>query len=773
MARYGKSIKKILTVFVLFIYSVLSIHMADAAYSDSTTGIEFIPVKGGCYPMGDIFGVGYDTELPVHEVCVDDFYMGKYEVTQTQWQAVMGDNPSDHQGSSQPVENVSWKEVNRFIDKLNQKSGKKYRLPTEAEWEYAARSGGKDEKYAGSNNAVADISWFKINSNNRPHSVGQKRPNGLGLYDMSGNVWEWCQDGFDERYYADSPRKNPQGYTKGSLRVSRGGSWLSDQSEQRTTRRNMHGDDDKSNNIGFRLVYSESDRKQPSEDKENVITAKAKWVYNKPTKVDREPLKSGANAYVAVGNNVALLAFGERRAWFVILPKNGMEMVLDVAVDGRPLSTLNQCKEEPYLCINSKSQFVIPADGELIQQLKRGKELQVSLLTAESKNLTLVFPLTGSTAAIDQVFNTLSSEGTTPVMQALLLRDDKLLDTYLQRGDTFDFDFRDKRGRAPLEILGPDFEGKIKLTHDDREMMIKLIRRSGDVNALTYMSRPILTEMARHGEVDIVKALLNKGANTEVRGNGYFGWTALFEASYNKNFNELYTALVAAGADKSALNNDGENLLLFIVDNSAPLGTILDEEKKKIYIDNAIFLLEQGFPVNEKNKDGDTALFIAATAFNKELTQALLDHGANIFIKNENGLTVINMMKNWKNYYIGDEKPINDIISLIEDSKKYKVYFKNKTSEQVMVYIHYKSMDDSWITKRWRLDSGEDAYLINTMNGIFYWHAEGVYNNWVWRGDDTFQYINTPDGDRDKAGFIKVNMKNSYRGKIYRKSLVE
>jgi len=218
---------------------------------EARVGMEFVFVKGGCFDMGDTFGDGYSDEKPVHTVCVSDFYMGKYEVTQGQWKAIMGNNPSYFKncGDNCPVENVSWYEVQEFIERLNSKSGKKYRLPTEAEWEYAACSGGKREKYAGTNDNPDDYAWHDSNSGKKTHPVGQKRPNGLGLYDMTGNVWEWCSDWCGEDYYASSPKDNPQGPSSGSYRVLRGGSWFY---SPRVIRASNRGIDFPS----FRLIYN-------------------------------------------------------------------------------------------------------------------------------------------------------------------------------------------------------------------------------------------------------------------------------------------------------------------------------------------------------------------------------------------------------------------------------------------------------------------------------------------------------------------------------------
>ncbi len=183
-------------------------------------------VEGGWFDMGS--NDGLSDEKPIHRVYVNSFYIGKYEVTQKQWKEVMGNNPSHFSGCNDcPVENVSWNDIQDFLKKLNTQTGRKYRLPTEAEWEYAARGGNKSNgyKYSGSNN-IADVAWYGTNSNNTIHNVGQKKPNELGIYDMSGSVWEWCSDLYDKEYYTKSLEKNPQGPTSGTSRVLRGGSWF-------------------------------------------------------------------------------------------------------------------------------------------------------------------------------------------------------------------------------------------------------------------------------------------------------------------------------------------------------------------------------------------------------------------------------------------------------------------------------------------------------------------------------------------------------------------
>ncbi len=225
------------------------------AFTDPTTGMEFVAVPGGCFQMGDTFGDGESDEKPVHEVCVSDFSIGKYEVTQAQWQRVMGSNQSHFTqcGDTCPVEEVSWNDAQQFIQRLNQQSGSNYRLPTEAEWEYAARSGGKSEKYSGGNDVDA-VAWYSGNSGSKTHPVGQKQANGLGIHDMSGNVWEWVQDRYSDNYYGSSPRDNPTGSSSGSARVIRGCGWLNDAGIVRSANRLGGVPGYRHGSLGFRLV---------------------------------------------------------------------------------------------------------------------------------------------------------------------------------------------------------------------------------------------------------------------------------------------------------------------------------------------------------------------------------------------------------------------------------------------------------------------------------------------------------------------------------------
>ncbi len=205
--------------------------LKDTVYIVQAEGnfeMEMVYVKGGTFRMGATEEQGedaYDYEYPVHSVTLSDYYIGKYEVTQVQWEAVMGSNPSAHKyGDNYPVEQVSWDDVQEFLTKLNQLTGKKYVLPTEAQWEYAARGGVKSEgyKYSGSD-WIDGVAWYNDDAKNSTHPVGTKSPNELGIYDMSGNVEEWCSDWYGE--YSDVAQTDPVDPESGSYRVCRGGSW--------------------------------------------------------------------------------------------------------------------------------------------------------------------------------------------------------------------------------------------------------------------------------------------------------------------------------------------------------------------------------------------------------------------------------------------------------------------------------------------------------------------------------------------------------------------
>ena len=225
-------------------------------------GVKFtlVKVQGGTFTMGATSEQGNDAESderPAQQVTLSDYYIGQTEVTQALWEAVMGRNPSEFKGDSLPVEQVSWEECQTFIKKLNsllsnQLGGKRFALPTEAQWEFAARGGmeSKGYKYAGSNQLSA-LAWSESNSNRSTHPVAQKQPNELGLYDMSGNVYEWCSDWYGD--YSIAEKMNPKGPNRGSYRVIRGGAWCHNAGCCRVSYRANYLPTNKGNGIGFRL----------------------------------------------------------------------------------------------------------------------------------------------------------------------------------------------------------------------------------------------------------------------------------------------------------------------------------------------------------------------------------------------------------------------------------------------------------------------------------------------------------------------------------------
>ena len=223
----------------------------DSALKSSLT-IEMVFVEGGTFLMGS--STREPEEKPVHSVTLSSYNIGKYEVTQYQWKTIMGSNPSHFTNCDNcPVETVSWNEVQEFIERLNAESGKNYRLPTEAEWEFAARGGSnsKGYKYSGAND-ISIISWCAENSGNRTHEVGTKLPNELGIYDMTGNVWEWCSDWYSS--YSAHKETNPKGPYLAKNRVIRGESYYDYENTGSTTFRAQIMPDFHINGLGFRLV---------------------------------------------------------------------------------------------------------------------------------------------------------------------------------------------------------------------------------------------------------------------------------------------------------------------------------------------------------------------------------------------------------------------------------------------------------------------------------------------------------------------------------------
>jgi formylglycine-generating enzyme required for sulfatase activity len=247
------------------------------AFKDAATGMEFVSVPAGCFRMGDTFGDGQGDEKPIHEVCLQGFYMGKYEVTNAQFRKFRpGHSSRAYEGNSldednQPVVNVSWNDAADYAQWLSEKSGRIYRLPTEAEWEYAARGGTSTRNYWGDNSAdacrfanVADLKaksqwpeWVVSNCDDGykvSAPVGRFQPNAFGLYDMMGNAWEWTGDWYDAESYFNSPKENPRGSVSGTDRIPRGGGWGNASECIRVSDRNGFDPEFRVLFLGFRLL---------------------------------------------------------------------------------------------------------------------------------------------------------------------------------------------------------------------------------------------------------------------------------------------------------------------------------------------------------------------------------------------------------------------------------------------------------------------------------------------------------------------------------------
>ena len=227
---------------------------ASVAQMPESLHLEMVNLPGGSFTMGTNDGY-YGDEKPAHRVTVGPFAIGKYEVSQAQWQAVMGSNPSNFKGDSLPVENVSWKDAQLFCSRL----GDGYRLPTEAEWEYAARAGSKRNwSFGDEESKLGEYAWFSGNSGNQTHPVGQKKANGFGLFDMPGNVWEWCEDDWHDNYDgapADATAWKPfNSSVRGANRVLRGGAYYRIAFLCRSVSRGFNSPDRRNGGLGFRLA---------------------------------------------------------------------------------------------------------------------------------------------------------------------------------------------------------------------------------------------------------------------------------------------------------------------------------------------------------------------------------------------------------------------------------------------------------------------------------------------------------------------------------------
>ena len=253
-----KSLFFVVSLFVAFSVCSQKAGEANNIKVFNANGVQFtmVAVQGGRFVMGATAEQGGDAcsdEAPAHQVTLSSYFIGQTEVTQELWQAVMGSNPSGFKGDRRPVEKVSWLDCQIFISKLNALTGQNFRLPTEAEWEFAARGGNCSQgyKYAGGN-TLDNVAWYKGDSGDKTHDVATKSPNELGLYDMSGNVSEWCQDWYAD--YGDTSQTNPSGPSSGSFHMYRGGSWYNSAKYCRVSIRNRYTPMYYFNDLGLRLA---------------------------------------------------------------------------------------------------------------------------------------------------------------------------------------------------------------------------------------------------------------------------------------------------------------------------------------------------------------------------------------------------------------------------------------------------------------------------------------------------------------------------------------
>lgn len=245
---------------------ILTIVLLVSVGLQAQTLPEFVKVTGGTFTMGDEWGLGYDDEQPTHEVTLSGFSISKTEVTVAQYRrycnatgvSMPDDGPSWVGKDNHPIVLVSWYDAINYCDWLSEELDQNILLPTEAQWEFAARGGNHSNgyKYSGSR-SMATAGWYKGNSNGKTHTVATKKANELGLYDMSGNVWEWCMDKYAGNYYANSPSQNPKGPQSGDTRdsrVLRGGSWYNEATYCRVSNRNSRPPEIRNDDYGFRVV---------------------------------------------------------------------------------------------------------------------------------------------------------------------------------------------------------------------------------------------------------------------------------------------------------------------------------------------------------------------------------------------------------------------------------------------------------------------------------------------------------------------------------------
>jgi formylglycine-generating enzyme required for sulfatase activity/ankyrin repeat protein len=451
---------------------------AGEVWREPLTGMEFVWIPTGEFMMGS--NEEMDDEQPAHRVRIDGFWMGKYEVTQGQWKIVMHGNPATfNKGDDYPVETVDWDDTQGFIEALSAGSGIRFRLPTEAEWEYACKAGKLDQDYGD----LGDVAWFNENSNDMTHPVGQKKPNAWGLYDMLGNVWEWCQDWYGG--YNPFLRANPTGPESGSSRVIRGGSWSVLFPLVRSVNRGSNTPTDRGDYLGFRLAITK-DLSMNTENKDS--GTKLVLAVSGGSKDEVESL-------IAAGADIN----GKNKDGFTPLHTavilNRMEMAELLIAKGAEVNA----KDDAF------------GKTPLHYAASQGFREMVELLIAKGANIN----------AKDQF-------GYTSLHEAIIQGPKEVVELLIAKGA--DINAKDNNGYTPLHYAAKGGQ---------KEAAELLIAKGANINAKDQFGDTPLHLAAQEKQLEVAELLIAKGADINAKDNNGYTPLALAVAGGSKETEEL------------------------------------------------------------------------------------------------------------------------------------------------------------------------------------------------------------------------------------------
>ena len=442
---------------------------AGEVWKEPLTGMEFVWIPAGAFMMGS--NEELENERPAQWIRIDGFWLGKYEVTQGQWKTIMHGNPATSKiGDNYPVETVDWGDTQGFIAALRAKNGHQFRLPTEAEWEYACLAGKPRQEYE----ELGDTAWFNENSNNSTHPVGQKKPNAWGLYDMLGNVWEWCQDWYGN--YSGFPQTNPAGPESGSSRVMRGGSWSVLFLHVRPVNRGSNMPSDRGNYLGFRLASSK-DQSINITDNESA-TRLALAVSGGSKEMVESLIAKGAN--INANNNDG---FAPLHAAVIF---NRMEMARLLIAKGAE--------------VNARDDAL--GNTPLHYAAMQGQKEMVELLIGKGADMN----------ARDQF-------GYTALHGAVMQGPREVIELLIAKGA--DIDVTDNNGYMPLHYAA---KGGLQ------EVAGLLISKGADVNARDQFGDTPLHLAAQEGQKEVAELLIRQGADVNTEDNK--GYTSLRYAEF-------------------------------------------------------------------------------------------------------------------------------------------------------------------------------------------------------------------------------------------------